>query len=150
MNTIRWAPLLLLLLPAPTIASDAANAVRAAETAFAASMAERDFTAFANFIDDEAVFFGGDGPARGKAAVLEAWAGYFEGDVAPFSWSPDTVEVLASGRLALSSGPVLDAAGRRIATFQSTWRLDESGHWLVVFDKGERWCPPPEPPLDHD
>ena len=31
---------------------------------------------------------------------------------APFSWQPETVEVLASGTLAISSGPVKDTNGK--------------------------------------
>jgi ketosteroid isomerase-like protein len=46
--------------------------------------------------------------------------------------------VIASGALAHSSGPVHDAAGRQIGTFNSIWRREPDGTWLVVFDKG---CP---------
>jgi hypothetical protein len=48
------------------------------------------------------------------------------------------VEVLASGTLAHSSGPVHDAKGRQIGNFNSIWRREPDGTWLVVFDKG---CP---------
>ena len=41
-------------------------AVRAAETAFAKTMADRDSVAFATYVGDEAVFFG-RGVLRGKA-----------------------------------------------------------------------------------
>jgi ketosteroid isomerase-like protein len=47
--------------------------------------------------------------------------------------------VLASGTLALSSGPVYDPDGKRAGTFNSTWRKEADGRWRVVFDKG---CPP--------
>ena len=57
---------------------------------------------------------------------------------APFSWNPEIVEVLESGTMALSSGPVRDPTGRQIGTFNSIWRHDPDGHWRVVFDKG---CP---------
>ena len=121
--------------PAP---ASPADQVRAAESAFAATLASRDFAAFGASVADEAVFFGRGGPLRGKAAVLEAWHGYFDGAAAPFSWEPETVEVLASGTLALSSGPVHDPEGKRIGTFNSIWRLEGDGRWRVVFDKG---CP---------
>jgi len=121
-----------------------AEDVRAAEQAFAQSMADRDFEAFKSFVSEEAVFFGGATPARGRAAVAAQWAGFFEGDAAPFSWQPETVAVLESGTLALSSGPVFTPDGRRTATFSSTWRLEADGRWRVVFDKGAAWCPPPE------
>jgi ketosteroid isomerase-like protein len=112
--------------------------VRAAETAFADSMAKRDFEAFAAHVADEAVFFGQRGELRGKAAVLEEWKQYFSAPEAPFSWKPESVAVLDSGKLALSSGPVFDPGGRRVGTFNSTWRLEPDGRWRVVFDNG---CP---------
>ncbi len=99
-------------------------------------MAERDARAFAAFVSDEAIFFGGAAPLRGKAAVAAGWARFFEGPAAPFSWQPDQVEVLDSGTLALSTGPVRDGAGKVIARFNSIWRLEAPGTWRVVFDKG--------------
>jgi ketosteroid isomerase-like protein len=75
---------------------------------------------------------------HGRAAVDAGWQSYFEGPAAPFSWAPEVVEVLESGTLALSSGPVRDPGGRQIGTFNSIWRRDSDGQWRVVFDKG---CP---------
>jgi ketosteroid isomerase-like protein len=111
--------------------------VRTAETGFAKTMADRDQAAFASYVADEAVFFG-RGVLRGKAAVVEGWKPLYEGPKAPFSWAPEQVEVLDSGTLALSSGPVYDAEGKRSGTFNSVWRLEKDGKWRVVFDKG---CP---------
>jgi ketosteroid isomerase-like protein len=117
-----------------------ADEVRAAETAFARSMADRDFAAFAARVADEAIFFGSHGPMTGKVAVLEAWKSLYEGSKAPFSWKPEVVVVLSSGTLAHSSGPVLDPDGNRIGTFNSVWRRDVDGQWRVVFDKGCDVC----------
>jgi ketosteroid isomerase-like protein len=114
--------------------------VRDAENAFAATMAARDHKAFATFIADDAIFFGGDTPARGKAAVVESWKGLYERPNAPFSWRSEAVEVLDSGKLAHSSGPVLNAKGERVATFNSIWRREHDGTWKVVFDKGCQAC----------
>lgn len=113
-----------------------AEVVRAREIAFAKTMADRDHEAFLEFISPEAVFFAGDRPLRGRKAIGEAWAPFFEGATAPFSWHPDVVEVLESGSLALSSGPVRDADGNEVGRFNTVWRLDGEGRWLVVFDKG--------------
>ena len=114
----------------------AASEVEAREIAFAKTMADRDFDAFLGFISPEAVFFSGNKPITGRDAVGKAWAKYFEGDTAPFSWQPDVVEVLESSRLALTSGPVRAVSGEIIGRFNSIWRRDEDGQWRVVFDKG--------------
>jgi ketosteroid isomerase-like protein len=106
------------------------------ERAFAKTMADRDLRAFAGFVSDEAVFFSGPTPLRGKEQVVAWWARFYEGAQAPFSWEPAEVEVLASGELALSSGPVRDPAGKLVARFTSVWRLEAPGQWRVVFDKG--------------
>jgi ketosteroid isomerase-like protein len=117
--------------------------VRDAENGFAATMAARDYQAFATFIADDAVFFGGptgDQSFRGKAAVVESWKGLYEKPAAPFSWRSEAVEVLDSGKLAHSSGPVLNPKGERVGTFNSIWRRESDGSWKVVFDKGCNVC----------
>jgi ketosteroid isomerase-like protein len=107
------------------------------ERAFARSMAERDFAAFARHLSEHAVFWNGPTPLVGKAAVMAAWKRFYEGEQAPFSWEPDQVVVLADGTLAHSSGPVRDPNGKLIARFNSVWRQESPGLWRIVFDKGE-------------
>jgi hypothetical protein len=46
------------------------------------------------------------------------------------------VEVLDSGALALSSGPVYDDDGKLFACFSSIWRQEAPGQWKIVFDRG--------------
>jgi ketosteroid isomerase-like protein len=121
--------------------ASAVDQVRAAETAFAKSMADRNPAAFAALVADEVVFFGGKGVNRGKAAVVADWKRFFDGASAPFSWAPAEVEVLPSGNLGFTSGPVFDPKGTRIGTFNSVWQRQSDGTWKVVFDKG---CPPCE------
>jgi ketosteroid isomerase-like protein len=116
--------------------------VVATERAFAKTMADRDQPKFSRFISAEAVFFSGANPLRGKSSIVEAWSKYFQTPQAPFSWEPEKVEVLASGTLALSSGPVRDPAGKLIGTFTSIWRLEAGNVWRIVFDKGNEVCSP--------
>jgi ketosteroid isomerase-like protein len=110
------------------------------ERAFAKTMADRDHDAFTSFLSDETIFFAGETPQRGKQKVADAWAPYFEGPDAPFSWAPETVVVLDSGTLAHSSGPVLNSEGKRVATYNSIWRREADGRWQIVFDKGSNAC----------
>jgi ketosteroid isomerase-like protein len=113
--------------------------VRRAEIAFAKSMADRDHAAFRSFLADEAVFVSATRVLRGAAAIAAGWKPLYEGPQAPFSWEPDQIQVLDSGTLALSSGPVRDPSGKRIGTFNSIWRREPGGKWKVVIDHG---CPP--------
>lgn len=143
MRSMTLLSLALPFLPSPAPAgaqsnTDLARQVFVAESSFAHTMAARDREAFAAFIAPDAVFFGRQGPLRGKAAVVETWARFFGGAQAPFSWHPEVVEVLESGVLALTSGPVLDPTGKQTGTFNSIWRREPDGRWRVVFDKG---CP---------
>ena len=116
-----------------------ARQVRESERAFAATLAARDLRAFGTFVSDEALFYGRT-VLRGREAVVAGWTRFFEGAAAPFSWEPATVQVLDSGTLALSSGPVHDPTGRQIGTFNSIWRRESNGRWRVVFDKGCEAC----------
>lgn len=147
MTAKRFAPLLAAL----TLAGCSSTSPRASsadlrqqvvetERAFARTMAARDHAAFVSFLSKETVFFSGEKPLRGAEAVAAWWTRYYEGPAAPFSWEPEEVEVLDSGTLALSSGPVRDPAGGLVGTFTSIWRL-ENGRWRIVFDKGSEACP---------
>lgn len=124
----------------PASHADLTRQVTETERAFAKSMADRNLDAFASFIAADAVFFTGPTPLRGKDAVVAGWKRFYAKPEAPFSWAPDKVEVLDSGTLALSSGPVYDRAGRNFATFTSIWRLEAPGVWRIVFDKGNENC----------
>ena len=126
--------------PAAPPTPDLQKQVADTERAFAKTMADRDHAAFATFLSDETIFFTGPKPLVGKAAVADAWKRFYERPQAPFSWTPDSVEVLASGTLAISSGPVFDSSGKRFATFTSIWRQEAPGVWRIVFDKGNTDC----------
>ena len=156
MSTIRITLMLtMLLVPAvPAVAAGPARGavlpaaelarrsevVRATERAFAKTMADRDLAAFTRFIAPDAVFMDGKDATRGAEAVVAAWSGLFKGATAPFSWEPETIEVLPTGQLALSSGPVRNARGERTGTFYSVWRREPDGHWRIVLDHGCDAC----------
>ena len=142
---MKWSVLAIVtaaVAPSPALLAQARTALQrqvfAAESSFAASMAQRNLEAFASHVSSEAIFFGDTTVMRGKRAVLAGWKRFFAKPDAPFSWSPDVIEVLPSGNLALSSGPVFDPAGQKIGTFSSIWRREPDSSWQIIFDKGCR------------
>jgi hypothetical protein len=75
--------------------------------------------------------------AGGEHGVLgDVAAERGEAAVRHFSWEPDRVEVLESGNFALSTGLVKNPEGVVTARFNSIWRRQPGGRWLVVFDEG--------------
>ena len=110
------------------------------ENAFAKTMADRNLAAFTSFLSRETIFFSGPKPLHGPAEVTAFWKRFYEKSEAPFSWRAETVEVLESGTLAISSGPVFDPSGKKFATFTSIWRQEAPGVWRIVFDKGNPEC----------
>lgn len=145
---LRWIGLLcvtLLTLAAAASAQRLTNAelkkqVTDTERAFAATMKARDHAAFASFLSQDAVFFSGGEAQRGKEAVMQAWKARFIQPDAPFSWEPKDVEVIESGTLAYSSGPVYDPSGKVVSYFHSIWRLEAPNTWKIVFDRGSPVC----------
>jgi ketosteroid isomerase-like protein len=123
--------------PILSLGEEARAQVEATERAFAKTMADRDLEAFKSFLASETVFFSGPAPLHGADAVSEYWQRFFSDPDAPFSWEPDQVEVLASGTLALSTGPVYDPQGKLVSRFSSIWRQESPGQWRIVFDRGE-------------
>jgi ketosteroid isomerase-like protein len=119
--------------------SELTEQVRATEIAFAKTLADRDVKAFVSMIAPDVIWLA-DIPLRGPAGVLTRWQKFFDAPKPPFSWAPETVEVQEGGRLALSTGPVIDAGGKRIATYTSIWRREDSGQWLIIFDSGSPAC----------
>ena len=136
--------LLLLSRGLPLAAGEPADELRAAEIAFAASVADGDRERFASFLDDDAVFVGGS-VLRGKEAVLAGWAVFFVEGGPKLTWEPQIVELRPDG-LGLSRGPYTLTATAPDGTettssgeFMSIWRRQPDGGWKILFDSG---CPP--------
>jgi ketosteroid isomerase-like protein len=126
-------------LPSQAELAAIASDVKAAETAFAKTMADRRLDQFAAFVAEDAVFVGA-AMNIGRVRVVEEWSGFFESPQAPFSWGPDAVAVAADGRTAVSTGLVRDASGRVVSRFTSIWRKDPDGRWRVIADQGVDAC----------
>ncbi|MCW8879763.1 MAG: nuclear transport factor 2 family protein [Kangiellaceae bacterium] len=112
------------------------------ERAFAKTMADRDFRKFQSFLDENAVFVAGKNKMRGKQQVAAKWKRYFEKERAPFAWKPETVVVIGTGGIALSTGPVWNPGGKVHSYYTSTWRKNDKGEWKIILDKGQKYCPP--------
>jgi ketosteroid isomerase-like protein len=110
------------------------------ERAFADTLARRDLDGFRRFLAPDAVFVDDATTLRGPDAIVAAWQDLFKAPQAPFSWRPDRVEVQADGVLALSTGPVSNAAGHVVGRFTSTWREATPGVWRIVLDIGSPAC----------
>lgn len=122
--------------------------VRQSEIAFAATVAARDKMRFAAMVAEDAVFVGSSGAIRGRDAIVAAWAPFFEPTAPEFVWHPEIVELTEDGTLGLTRGPWSmkgkDAQGNTIeqsGTFNSVWRRQAGGGWLVTFDAGCATCP---------
>ena len=147
----KLATLLLLSTVATPVIADLEQDVRCREIGFSKSVELQDRETFASYIDPDARFVGGK-VDRGRDVITEAWAVFFTGDLPSIKWRPQIVEVLESGNLALSRGPyqIIDKdengeTREGWGTFNSVWRLDADGEWLVVFDAGSF---PDETPTD--
>ncbi len=134
--------LTIIILSTLAAASDLEHQVRCAEIGFSRSAQERDLAAFESFIDDDARFTGA-AVLRGRTAVVDGWRPFFEPGGPTIEWAPDSIEVLATGDLALSQGPyrtrVVDENGEETlgtGRFFSVWRRTAEGSWRVVFDGG--------------
>lgn len=110
------------------------------ERAFAKTLADRDYQAFLSYLSEEATFLSGTEVLRGRKQVGAGWKPFFDAPRAPFSWKPEKVEVLPSGDLALSTGPVHSSDGKPVAEFTSIWRLEAPGVWRIIFDRGNKLC----------
>lgn len=122
--------------PALVRGDAAREQVAATERAFARTMADRDLKGFGSFLADDTVFFTSTKPLKGKQAVIDFWQRFYTDKAAPFSWQPETVEVLESGELGLSAGPVFDPQGKQFACYSSIWRQEAPGVWKIVWDRG--------------
>ena len=145
------AVLLLSIVLAGAALADPADEVRCREVGFSKSVENQDRERFASFIDADARFVGSK-VDRSRDAIAEAWAVFFTGDLPLIKWRPQFVEVLESGDLALSRGPyrIIDRndEGETMeawGTYNSVWRLNAEGDWMIVFDAGSF---PDETPSD--
>jgi len=124
----------------PEAARQAECAVWQRELGFAASVADHDAGAFADYLHPDAAFGVSRAPTRGREAITREWMPLIEGKGLKLSWYPAVVTLGGDGRTAYSSGPALyedPATGEaRVGRFGSVWQRGEDGAWRVLFDDG--------------
>ena len=115
----------------------AARAAAEADLALDAAVASLDRDGFKALLGEEVVFLTGRGPAQGPAAVLDAWAAYFQPDGPRLRWAPDQADAALSADLAFTSGPwTFEAEGKPAehGRYLTAWRRGTDGAWRVTLD----------------
>ena len=114
------------------------------ERSFARSVEAHDAGAFESHLHPGTVFNAGSVEAeRGRAAVLQGWAGIVEGKNVVLRWRPGIVNIGGDPAIAVSRGPwILQATrdgltGFSVGFYQTVWVRDaRDGIWRVLFDAG--------------
>ena len=138
--------------PAAQGTDDARQALMAADTAFALTVAQRSLAAFSNMISEKALFLGST-PHHGRPEIIHAWKGFFEPDrKTTLSWTPVRADVAASGDLGYTVGTfvlrTIDDAGavtEKHGAYVTIWRKESDGRWRAVIDTG---TPPGSTPVE--
>jgi ketosteroid isomerase-like protein len=117
---------------------------------------ERDFsslseradmrTAFLEFLAEDGIVFGPDGPTNGK----KFWQGLTPPE-SKLAWRPVHAGLAASGDLGFTTGPYeMTRAGLppRYGWYASVWRLQQDGSWKVLCDLGATVKRPATDPAD--
>lgn len=145
------AIIVLNLILAVSAAAGPADEVRCREIGFSKSVEAQDRDLFVSFIDPDARFVGNK-VQRAPEAIADAWQDFFGENAQSIKWRPQIVEALESGDLVLTRGPyrIVDRdengeVREGWGTFNSVWRPNEDGEWMVVFDAGSF---PDENPTD--
>ena len=137
-----FVELLLAVAAVSPVSESARMEVICAETGFSRAAEAKDKEAFLSFVDPDARFITGS-VARGRVEVGEAWAPLLAENGPTMRWRPAFVEVSADGTIALSRGPYRSTTVSEDGEirhswghFISTWRRNDDGDWLVMFDSG--------------
>ena len=114
------------------------------ERSFAKSVEAHDLPAFESHLHPGVVFNAGDAEAdRGRAAVVQNWAGIVEGKGIVLRWRPGIVDIGGDPAIAISRGPWIlqatrdGAASFSVGFYQTVWARDaKDATWRVLFDAG--------------
>jgi ketosteroid isomerase-like protein len=125
----------------------AREAVRRADIEFCRALTAKDAERFKAFIAEEATFYGGASPARGREVVFQGWAHYFAPDaIRSVTWEPRHVEVSRSADLGYTLG---EAVFTRREPDGS--KVTSRSHYVTIWKStptaaGKRWWTLERPP----
>src|SRR5262245_26099095 len=142
-------------------ADDGRAAVKRADLDRCAAIAARDLERFSALLADDVAFFPDRMPvARGRAAVRELLAAFFDPKGPTMKCAPATVEISRSADLGYVTG-LFDVTGTEAersptqghGKYVTVWRRSRGGPWKLVLAIGNAepvpqpdFGPPPPPP----
>ncbi len=114
------------------------------ERSFSRSVEMHDLPSFESHLHPGAIFNAGSPEvARGRAEVVESWAGIVEGKGTILRWRPGIVHIGGDPAVAISRGPWILQSMRdgttsiSVGFYQTVWLRDANdGTWRVLFDAG--------------
>jgi len=131
--------------------ASAAQAVRAADLAWAQAFSRRDVVAYLAFVDSTASIQQPNAPTvTGTAAIRALVESFYRLPNLKGTWQPTRVEGSRSGDLAYSSGTYqlsfTDPSGKAVTErgkYVAIWRKQADGSWKMVLESFNSDEPPP-------
>ena len=136
--------------PAVDISAEKAK-LRDLETAWAAAAAAKDVDkSVANYADDAVLLMPGMPAAKTKDAVRAAWKGMLADPNMKIAFSPDRIEVSASGDLATTQGsytmtmtnPKTKKPVEDKGSYITVYKKQADGNWKAIEDTTSSEIPP--------
>jgi ketosteroid isomerase-like protein len=131
--------------PGGDLTASAADEARHADVAMAAAVAALDVEAFLGHVAVDGIFFGGRGPAAGRAAVGISWSPFFEPGGPRLAWGPDRAVASPSGDLVFTFGRATwtppGGGPSEPGRYLTAWRRDADGLLRVALDGSDQPLP---------
>ncbi|WP_404425800.1 YybH family protein [Nibricoccus sp. IMCC34717] len=106
------------------------------ETRFIDALDKKDYSTFANLLDEDCVFLDMDSSFHGRDQVIEKWVEMIESEKEVFRLVNRQVEVIRDGTLAMTSGTVWFRKDLRVGPYVLIWRRSSNGVWKIIFERG--------------
>lgn len=135
----------------PDRSAEAALAVRAADSAWAAAFSRKDLDGYLSFVESTASIQQPNSPTvTGTAAIRAMVEGFFSLPNLSGTWQPTTVTASRSGELAYTTGTYqlsyTDPSGKPATErgkYLEVWRRQADGSWKMTAESFNSDDPPP-------